>query len=522
MCSSSFASSKSRTMKRSSTSDESPVTVTGWTYPSRPSVVSGDSASAGELRDDVGRELDRVHELALGPARVDRAAADLHPHLRARERLGLHLAGRRAVDGVRGDRAELVDREVDDAAADLLVGVEHDLDRAVRDLGMGDEIGDGGEDLGDAGLVVGAEERRPVGDDELVAGVVRELGRLARADDLPRAAELDLAARVRDALRVRLAARLARRVDVREERDRRDVVVDGRGQRRGDVAVAVDRGVGEPELFELVAEEAEQDELAVGARVRLRVLVGLRVDLRVADEAARPRPPRVAPRAPFPRRSPSPRAYLGAERTPRRSVPAMRLRLVQLYAGLILYGISSSLLVLAGLGLDPWDVFHQGLSRTFGLSIGTWAIIVGVVVLLFWIPLRQRPGLGTMSNVVLVGLTMNVVLGAVGPPHALAARIACLAVGIVLNGVATGAYIGAGFGPGPRDGLMTGLAARGYSIRLVRTGLEVTVLAVGWLLGGTVGIGTLAYALAIGPLAHVFIPLLSHGRRAPAGALEGM
>jgi len=199
----------------------------------------------------------------------------------------------------------------------------------------------------------------------------------------------------------------------------------------------------------------------------------------------------------------------------------MPVRLVQLYAGLLLYGISSSLLVLAGLGLDPWDVFHQGLSRTFGLAIGTWAIIVGVAVLLLWIPLRQRPGIGTVSNVILVGLTMNVVLGHVHAPHAMAARIACLVCGVFLNGVATGMYIGAGLGPGPRDGLMTGLAARGHSIRIVRTGLEVTVLATGWLLGGTVGVGTLVYALAIGPLAHVFIPLFSHGRPAPEGALEG-
>ena len=199
----------------------------------------------------------------------------------------------------------------------------------------------------------------------------------------------------------------------------------------------------------------------------------------------------------------------------------MLVRLAQLYAGLVLYGISSSLLVLAGLGLDPWDVFHQGLSRTFGLAIGTWAIIVGVAVLLLWIPLRQRPGIGTVSNVILVGLTMNVVLGHVGAPHAMAARIACLVCGVFLNGVATGAYIGAGLGPGPRDGLMTGLAARGHSIRVVRTGLEVTVLATGWLLGGTVGIGTLVYALSIGPLAHVFIPLFSHGRPPPEGALEG-
>ena len=199
----------------------------------------------------------------------------------------------------------------------------------------------------------------------------------------------------------------------------------------------------------------------------------------------------------------------------------MRVRLVQLYAGLILYGISSSLLVLADLGLDPWDVFHQGLSRTFGLAIGTWAILVGVVVLLLWIPLHQKPGIGTVSNVVLVGLTMNVVLGHVHPPHALAVRIPMLVVGVFLNGVATGAYIGAGFGPGPRDGLMTGLAARGHSIRVVRTGIEVMVLATGWALGGTVGVGTVLYAVSIGPLAHLFVPLFAHGRKTPEHALEG-
>jgi uncharacterized membrane protein YczE len=200
----------------------------------------------------------------------------------------------------------------------------------------------------------------------------------------------------------------------------------------------------------------------------------------------------------------------------------VRLRLVQLYAGLLLYGVSSSLLVLAGLGLDPWDVFHQGLSRTFGLAIGTWAIIVGVAVLLLWIPLRQRPGIGTLSNVVLVGATMNVVLGHVHAPHALGPRIALLVCGVLLNGVATGAYIGAGLGPGPRDGLMTGLAARGNSIRVVRTGIEVAVLVTGWLLGGTVGVGTVLYALAIGPLAHVFVPLFARGRPTPEHALEAV
>jgi uncharacterized membrane protein YczE len=201
-------------------------------------------------------------------------------------------------------------------------------------------------------------------------------------------------------------------------------------------------------------------------------------------------------------------------------VRGMRLRLVQLYGGLLLYGVSSSLLVLAGLGLDPWDVFHQGLSRTFGLAIGTWAILVGVVVLLLWIPLRQRPGIGTVSNVILVGATMDLVLGYVHEPHAMTARIACLVCGVFLNGVATGAYIGAGLGPGPRDGLMTGLAARGHSIRVVRTGIEVIVLASGWLLGGTVGVGTVLYALAIGPLAHVFVPLFARGRPTPEHALE--
>ena len=203
-------------------------------------------------------------------------------------------------------------------------------------------------------------------------------------------------------------------------------------------------------------------------------------------------------------------------------VRGVRLRLVQLYAGLLLYGVSSSLLVLSRLGLDPWDVFHQGLARHTPFAIGTWAILVGVVVLLLWIPLRQRPGIGTLSNVVLVGATMDVVLGHVHAPHGLTARIACLVCGVFLNGVATGAYIGAGLGPGPRDGLMTGLAARGHSIRVVRTGIELTVLLTGWLLGGTVGVGTVLYALSIGPLAHVFVPLFARGRPTPEHALEAV
>lgn len=184
-------------------------------------------------------------------------------------------------------------------------------------------------------------------------------------------------------------------------------------------------------------------------------------------------------------------------------------RLVQLYAGLVLYGFSDGLMIQAGLGVDPWDVLHQGLARRTGLGIGTWAIIVGVLVLLAWLPLRQRPGLGTISNVIVVGLVINATVALLPTPGDLVARGGLLVAGVLLNGVATGCYIGARFGPGPRDGLMTGLAARGHSIRVVRTVIELTVLATGWLLGGTVGVGTVLYAVAIGPLAHVFIPMLT-------------
>jgi uncharacterized membrane protein YczE len=153
------------------------------------------------------------------------------------------------------------------------------------------------------------------------------------------------------------------------------------------------------------------------------------------------------------------------------------------------------------------------------VPIGTWAIIAGAVVLLLWIPLRQRPGLGTLCNVVLIGLVINLVLAVVTPPHSLPVQVAVMVSGVVLNGVATGLYIGAGLGPGPRDGLMTGFAARGHSLRVVRTCIEATVLLAGWLLGGTVGAGTVAYAVCIGPLAHVFVPLFS--RPAPGRYLPG-
>lgn len=198
-------------------------------------------------------------------------------------------------------------------------------------------------------------------------------------------------------------------------------------------------------------------------------------------------------------------------------------RLTQLYIGLCLYGLAAALQVRAGLGLDPWDVFHQGVAKHVGLAIGTVVIIVGVVVLLGWIPLRQRPGLGTVSNVVLIGVSMNFSLQVLPPVHAFAVRIPMLALAILLCGIATGMYIGADYGPGPRDGLMTGLARRtGRSIRLVRTSIEVTVLLAGWALGGTVGVGTVAYALAIGPLAQVFLPLFATGRTRRAELAENV
>ncbi|WP_238007753.1 hypothetical protein KZZ52_50390 [Dactylosporangium sp. AC04546] len=186
-------------------------------------------------------------------------------------------------------------------------------------------------------------------------------------------------------------------------------------------------------------------------------------------------------------------------------------RFVQLQLGLVLYGLSMALLIRAHLGLDPWDVFHQGVSERTGLSFGTVVIITGAVVLLLWIPLRQRPGLGTVSNVIVIGLAADLALRLVPDAGAWWLRGALVAVGILLNGFATALYIGARMGPGPRDGLMTGLARRfpRLSIRLARTAVEVSVLALGWLLGGSVGVATVLYALGIGPLTQLFLPRLT-------------
>jgi uncharacterized membrane protein YczE len=185
-------------------------------------------------------------------------------------------------------------------------------------------------------------------------------------------------------------------------------------------------------------------------------------------------------------------------------------RLAQLYAGLVLYGVSMALMVRSSLGVMPWDVLHQGLARQLGWSLGTVTIVVGALVLLAWVPLRERPGLGTLSNVVVVGLAVDAVLAVLAAPEGLAWRAAFAASGILLNGVATAAYIGVDLGPGPRDGLMTGLVRRtGGPVGLVRTAIEVVVVATGWLLGGTLGVVTVLYALAIGPLVHVLLPRLA-------------
>lgn len=196
-------------------------------------------------------------------------------------------------------------------------------------------------------------------------------------------------------------------------------------------------------------------------------------------------------------------------------------RLAQLWGGLALYGFSMALLVRAELGVMPWDVLHQGLARHLGWSLGSVSIVVGALVLLLWLPLRERPGVGTLSNVVLIGLSVDAALRALPPVESLPVRVALVAAGIGLNAVATAAYIGVRLGPGPRDGLMTGLVRRtGGSVRRVRTGIEVIVVSTGWLLGGTLGLATVLYALAIGPLVQPLLPRLTvpsttAGNRAP-------
>ncbi|GAA1847517.1 YitT family protein [Microbacterium koreense] len=191
----------------------------------------------------------------------------------------------------------------------------------------------------------------------------------------------------------------------------------------------------------------------------------------------------------------------------------MTRRVIQLVVGLFLYGAGAALTVEAGLGVDPWTVLAEGLSLHTGIGVGWTTNILGFFVLLLWIPLRQRPGAGTVANILLVGTSMQVVLTIVPPISGLLAQFAVLLTGIVLVALASGLYIGAHFGPGPRDGLMTGMHARlGWPIWVCRATVELSVLFVGWLLGGTVGLGTLLFAVMIGPLVHLALPLLDTRR----------
>jgi uncharacterized membrane protein YczE len=203
-----------------------------------------------------------------------------------------------------------------------------------------------------------------------------------------------------------------------------------------------------------------------------------------------------------------------------RSAGNLLRRVPQLFVGLALYGVSMAFMVESGLGLTSWDVFHQGVSKATGISFGTVVILAGVPILLLWIPLRQRPGFGTIANLVVIGLVVDGALAVLPAGESLPARITYLITGILLNGVATGIYIGSNFGPGPRDGLMTGIVGRfpKLSIRLVRTSIELLVLGIGFLLGGTVGIGTIVYALSIGPLVHLFLPIFTVRTAPPAPA----
>jgi uncharacterized membrane protein YczE len=182
-------------------------------------------------------------------------------------------------------------------------------------------------------------------------------------------------------------------------------------------------------------------------------------------------------------------------------------RLVQLYAGLLLYGFSIALMVRSDLGLAPWDVLHSGLTKWFPIDIGQALVLVSFVVMLAWIPLREMPGVGTISNAIVIGLSTDVFLALLAAPGTLGLRVVLLVSGVALQGAATAAYIGAQLGRGPRDGLMTGLSRRtGRSLRLVRTLMELVVVALGLMLGGVAGIGTIVYAVSIGPLSQALLP----------------
>lgn len=198
----------------------------------------------------------------------------------------------------------------------------------------------------------------------------------------------------------------------------------------------------------------------------------------------------------------------------------LRRRVVQLIIGLVLFGIGIAMMLQSELGLPPWDVLHQGLTEQFGLTVGIWSIIVSFVVLLLWLPLRERYGIGTVLNAIIIGVVIDVAALVVPQPDNLWLDAAMLVGGILLIGLASGMYIGANLGPGPRDGLMTAIARRGPSIRATRWGLEIVVLIVGIVLGGTFGIGTIAFAFLIGPIVQFFLPRWSIDTGRPEDAWD--
>lgn len=196
-------------------------------------------------------------------------------------------------------------------------------------------------------------------------------------------------------------------------------------------------------------------------------------------------------------------------------------RIARCVVGLALFGSGVALLIDAELGAAPWDVFHTGVADLTGIGVGAVIVLTGLALLLLWIPLREAPGLGTVLNAVEIGLVAGLVLPLIPDTELLAARIPMMLGGVVLIGIGSGLYIGAGLGPGPRDGLMTGLARRGVSIRAARTGIELGVLTVGVLLGGAIGVGTAVFAFGIGPLVQLFLPRLTIGPRRPATSSVG-
>ncbi|WP_433309333.1 YczE/YyaS/YitT family protein [Micromonospora sp. CA-269861] len=223
------------------------------------------------------------------------------------------------------------------------------------------------------------------------------------------------------------------------------------------------------------------------------------VDGDAGKRRSRHRERSVAGRTPVRRPSKPTLTYVSLGERPLRRIP-------QLLVGLALYGFSLSVLVRAALGVNPWSVLYEGLQHHTSLSFGTITAALGVLALLLWIPLRQRPTVGTLANIVVVAYSTDLGLQLIPDHLGLPGRVGLLVGGVLLNGLSVAVYVGARLGPGPRDGLVTGTATRtGRSIGLIRTMIELTVLVSGWLLGGSVGVGTMLYALAVGPITQYFL-----------------